>query len=76
MSDSSSLALFALVAMVILYAVEDRSPFAPLGFAVAAAIAALSDFVLHRWSFGAVALGFAVVALRRWHLRRHRNGHA
>ena len=41
MSDASYVALFALVAMVVLYGLEDRWSLAPLGFSVAAAIAAV-----------------------------------
>ena len=73
MSGFSYVALFALVAMVILYALEHRWPFAVLGFSIAAAIAAASEFVLGRWPLGIAALGFAAVASRRWYLRQRRD---
>jgi hypothetical protein len=73
MSDASYVALFALVAMVVLYGLEDRWSLAPLGFSVAAAIAAVSEFVLGRWPLGIAALGFVVVASRRWYLRQRRD---
>jgi len=70
MSAPSFLAFVALVAMVIFYALEDRSQLAPLGFSAASVVAALSQFILGRWPFGLVALGFACAALRRWYVRR------
>jgi O-antigen ligase len=70
MSTASYFALFALVAMMLLYSVEDQWSFAPLGMSVAAAIAAVGEFVAGYWPFAAAALGFAIVALRRWYKRR------
>jgi hypothetical protein len=75
MSNVSYVALFALIVMVVLYAFEDRWPLAPLGFSVAATIAAVSEFALGRWAFGIAGLGFAVVALHRWYVGRRREGH-
>jgi membrane protein implicated in regulation of membrane protease activity len=76
MSGSSTVALFALIAMVILYAIEDSAPLATLGFAVACIVAGLSDFVLGNWPFGVVASAFALAAVWRWKSRRRQNGHA
>jgi hypothetical protein len=59
MSAPSFLAFVALVAMVIFYALDDRSQLAPLGFSAASVVAALSEFILGRWPFGLVALAFA-----------------
>ena len=75
MSEASYVALFAIVVMVVLYAFEDRWPLAPLGFSVAATIAAVSEFVLGRWPLGIAAVGFAVMASRRWYVRQRRDGH-
>jgi|HubBroStandDraft_6_1064221.scaffolds.fasta_scaffold242240_2 hypothetical protein len=69
MSDASYVALFAFIVMVMLYALEDQWLLAPLGFFVAATIAAVSEFVLGRWPTGIAALGFALVASRRWYVR-------
>lgn len=73
MSGLSYLTLFALVAMVIFYAVEDRSRLALLAFSAASMVAALSEFILGRWTFGIVALGFAGMALQRWYIKRRRD---
>lgn len=75
MSDVSYLVLFALIVMVVLYALEHRWPLAPLGFSAAATIVAVGEFVLGRWPLGLAALGFVMVALRRWYIRRGRDDH-
>jgi hypothetical protein len=73
MSVASYVALFSLTVMVLMYAFEQRSPLALLGFSLASTIAALSQFVLGRWPFGLAAMGFAVIALGRWRVRQRRN---
>jgi hypothetical protein len=70
MNISAYLAILALTAMVVFYALEERSKLAPLGFAAAALVAAPSLFVLGRWPFGVVAVLFAVAALYRYIGRR------
>jgi len=65
MSAPSCVALVALLAMVVFYAIENRSAHTVLGFSIAAAVAAISVFFADRWPFAIVALGFAGVALRR-----------
>lgn len=75
MSGVSPVGLLALVAKVILYTFEDRSPLAALGFSAACAVAAVSDFVLGRLPFGIVALAFSAVSFRRWLGRRRLDGH-
>jgi hypothetical protein len=70
MSDASYAMLFALVVMVVFYALEYRWRFAPLGFSVASGVVAVSNGVLHHWPLALAALGFAMVASRRWYLGR------
>jgi len=72
MNVSADLAVLAAIAMVVFYALEDRLKLAPLGFSAAALVTALGLFTLGRWPFGVVAVGFAVAALRRWHVQRSR----
>ena len=67
-----NLAVLALIAMVVFYALEERLQLAPLGFSVAALVAALSLFALGRWPFAVVAVGFAVAALCRCYVGRSR----
>ena len=68
MSCALYVVFFGLVVMVVLFAL-DRLWLAPLGFSAASAIVAGSEFVLGRWPLGLVALGFAMVASRRWRMR-------
>jgi hypothetical protein len=58
--------LFAVTAMLVCYAFEDRSPKFILGFAAACVLASAYGFLQGAWSFGIVEAVWAVVALRRW----------
>lgn len=62
--------LFAVTAMLVCYALEDRSHWFILGFAVACALGSAYGFLQGAWPFGLVEAIWAVVALRRWHLRQ------
>ena len=61
--------LFAVVAMLVCYALEERSPYFILGFAVACALGSVYGFLQGAWPFGVVEAIWAVVALRRWRLK-------
>jgi hypothetical protein len=61
--------LFAVTAMLVCYALEDRSPWFIVGFAIACALGSLYGFRQGAWPFGVVEAIWAVVALRRWHRR-------
>ena len=62
--------LFAVTVMVISYAVEDRSPWFILVFAIACALGSIYGFLQGAWPFGAVECIWAGVAVRRWMMRR------
>jgi len=62
--------LFAVSAMLICYALEDRHPMFILGFAGACALGSAYGFLQGAWPFGVVEAIWAVVALRRWFNRR------
>jgi hypothetical protein len=67
-----SLTLFGLLAvsaMLVFYALEDRSPWYILAFAGACALAALYGFLQGAWPFGVVEAIWAAVALHRWRVR-------
>jgi hypothetical protein len=69
----SALTLYGAVAvsvMLIAYALEQRSPWWVLVFAVACGGSSLYGFLAGTWPFGVVEGVWALVALRRWHLRR------
>jgi hypothetical protein len=58
--------LFAVSAMLICYALEDRSPWFVLAFAVACAMGSAYGFLQGAWPFGLVEAVWTIVALRRW----------
>jgi hypothetical protein len=61
--------LFAVTAMLVTYACEDRSVWFTLGFAVACALGSAYGFLQGAWPFGVVEAIWALVALRRWWLK-------
>lgn len=62
--------LGAVSAMLLFYALEDRSPWFILAFAGACALASLYGFMQGAWPFGVVEAIWTLVALRRF-WRRH-----
>ena len=61
--------LLAVLAMLVFYALEDRSPWFILAFAGACALASLYGFLQGAWPFGVVEAIWACVALHRWRAR-------
>jgi hypothetical protein len=59
--------VFAVSAMMILYALEERSPHLILAFAVACLLASAYGFLQGAWPFGVVEVVWALVAVRKWH---------
>lgn len=69
--DSLSLfGLFAVTAMLVCYALEDRSRWFILGFAGACVLGSIYGFLQGAWPFGLVEAIWAGVALRRWIVRQ------
>ena len=64
--------LFAVTAMLVCYALEDRSRWFIFAFAVACALGSIYGFLQGAWPFGLVEAIWAVVALRRWSVRQRR----
>ena len=58
--------LFAVTAMLVCYALERRSHWFILGFAVACVMGSAYGFLQGAWPFGLVEAVWAVVAVRRW----------
>jgi hypothetical protein len=69
MDALSAFGLFAVTAMVICYALEDRSPWFILGFAVACALGSVYGFLQGAWPFGLVEAVWTAIALGRWRAR-------
>ena len=64
--------LFAVSAMLVCYAFEDRSPWFILAFAVACVLGSVYGFLQGAWPFGLVEAVWSVVAARRWLKTRQR----
>ena len=65
--------LFAVTAMLVCYALEDRSTWFVLGFGGACALGSAYGFLQGAWPFGIVESIWSVVAVRRWWLRSRRS---
>ena len=63
------LGLFAVTAMLVFYALEDRSPWYVLGFSGACSLGSAYGFLQGAWPFGVVEAVWAAVAVRRWRVR-------
>ena len=70
MSLLSAFGLFAVMAMLITYALEDRSPWFILAFALACALGAVYGFLQGAWPFGWVEVVWSGIAVRRWWLKK------
>lgn len=64
--------LFAVSAMLVCYAMEQRSPWWILGFAGACALGSIYGFLQGAWPFGVVEAIWTAVALRRWRMAQRR----
>ena len=70
MTALTAFGLFAVTAMLVTYALEERSFWFTLGFAAACALGSTYGFLQGAWPFGLVEAVWALVALRRWRRRR------
>ncbi len=60
--------LFAVSAMLVCYALENRSRWFILAFAAACVLASVYGFLQGAWPFGLVEAVWSLVAVRRWWL--------
>lgn len=67
--------LLAVTAMLVTYALEDRSPWFILAFAAACVLGSIYGFLQGAWPFGLIEAIWALVAARRWWLK-HRGSAA
>ena len=70
MSPLSAFGLFAVTLMVVCYALEKRSPWFILAFAVACALGSAYGFLQGAWPFGLVEAVWSAVAVCRWWSQR------
>jgi hypothetical protein len=66
MDALTAFGLFAVTAMLVCYALEDRSHWFVLAFAGSCALGSAYGFLQGAWPFGLVEGIWTVVALRRW----------
>lgn len=66
MDALTAFGLFAVSAMLVCYALESRSHWWILGFALACWLGSAYGFLQGAWPFGVVEAIWGVVALRRW----------
>jgi hypothetical protein len=64
--------LFAVTAMLVSYALEQRSTWCILAFAAACVLGSAYGFLQGAWPFGLVEAVWSLVALRRWWRSRRR----
>lgn len=65
--------LFAVTAMLVTYALEARSAWFILAFALACALGSVYGFLQGAWPFGVVEAIWCGVAVRRWYRRYSSN---
>ena len=66
MDTLTAFGLFAVTAMLVFYALEDRSPWFILAFAAACWLGSAYGFLQGAWPFGLVEGIWGLVAVRRW----------
>jgi hypothetical protein len=71
MSQLTLFGLFAVTAMLVCYALEARSPWFILAFAVACVLGSVYGFLQGAWPFGLVEAVWSFVAFRRWWRAHH-----
>jgi hypothetical protein len=72
MDELDAFGLFAVTAMLITYALEERSPWYTFGFAAACALGSAYGFLQGAWPFGIVEAVWTLVAIRKWANRQSR----
>jgi hypothetical protein len=70
MSTLSAFGLLAVIAMLVCYALEERSSWFVLAFAMSCVLGSVYGFLQGAWPFGLVEAVWSAVALRRWWSRR------
>ncbi|MEO5590888.1 MAG: hypothetical protein ABIS03_15010 [Gemmatimonadaceae bacterium] len=74
MNGLTAFGLVAILAMLVTYALEERSPRFVLAFAASCALAAVYGFLQGAWPFGIAELAWSGIALQRWRRRRISRG--
>jgi hypothetical protein len=70
MTVLSAFGLFAVTAMLVTYALEERSAWFVLAFSMSCLLGSMYGFMQGAWPFGLVEAVWSGVAVRRWWSRR------
>jgi len=70
MDGLTTFGLLAVTAMLVFYAMEDRSHWFILAFAGACAMGSAYGFLQGAWPFGIIEAIWTIIVLRRWRTRR------
>jgi hypothetical protein len=70
MNALTAFGLFAVTAMLLTYALEKKSSWFILGFAVSCVLGSAYGFLQGAWPFGIVEAVWSVVAVRRWWIEK------
>jgi hypothetical protein len=68
----SAFGLVAVAAMLVTYALEEKSHWFTLAFAGACALGSVYGFLQGAWPFGALEAVWCAVALHKWHRSQKR----
>lgn len=71
MNPLTAFGLFAVSAMLVTYALEERNRWYTLGFAGSCVLGSTYGFLQGAWPFGVLEAVWALVALRKWLRRGH-----
>lgn len=66
LSALTAFGVVAVTALVVCYALEKRSSWYILGFAVACVLGSIYGFLQGAWPFGLVEAVWSIIAARRW----------
>lgn len=70
MSRLTAFGLIAVTAMLITYALEERSRWFTLAFAASCGLGSAYGFLQGAWPFGLIEAVWAAVALQKWAVRK------
>jgi hypothetical protein len=72
-SSLAAFGLLAVTAMLVCYALEDRSPWFTLAFAASCVLGSVYGFLQGAWPFGVIEAIWSAVAVRRWRMKAKSN---
>lgn len=62
----SAFGLFSVIAMLVFYALEERSHWFILAFSLSCVLGSIYGFLQGAWPFGLVEIAWTIVVFRKW----------